>query len=95
MCHSQDYLNFDRYLIAVQNLIKNNTNCFVLHLVKVKQYNNCFIYSNWNPYNTVQKWKNNMSFKESVKGVENDEDSEKHARIQTEVFLSLIFIQET
>lgn len=36
-----------------------------------------------------------MSFKESVKGIENDEDSEKHARIQTEVFLSLIFIHET
>lgn len=36
-----------------------------------------------------------MSFKESVKGIVKDEDSEKHARIQTEVFLSLIFMHET
>lgn len=35
-----------------------------------------------------------MSFKESVKGVVKDKGSEKHASMQTEVFLSVRFMYE-
>lgn len=35
-----------------------------------------------------------MSFKESVKGVVKDKDSEKHASMQTEVFSSVIFMHK-